>query len=476
MKSIRHELTRRLIIWLTGLLSVGLLGVYLAVSHELVEGVDTTLRVRALSVAALTRSELGQVRFDFSPDFLAAYQAKYPRHYFEVRAANGNVLMRSPSLRDLDLPWRVGGSSQRPIYYNITLPNGRVGRATALEFYATTTAAPHPATGIEPPQSLQLVEALDRTELNETLGGILGVIFGCGVLLSAAIWLLVPRVLVRGLAPLSRLGEDAAKIDADSLATRFSEKGLPTELQPIGRRLNDLLARLEASFERERRFNADLAHELRTPIAELRSLAECALKWPDARVREMDQDIFDIATHMDDLTTRLLTLARGETGRLMVQLAPLDISHQVTEAWHPFLERANRRGVTASFDVPSESVPADVVLLRSILYNLFDNAVDYAPAGSEVRISGESSHGGYRLHVANLAPALSAEDAAHCFERLWRKDAARSGGDHVGLGLSLARTFGAAMGWNLTAKIDDAGWLILTLARTSSLKDVARND
>jgi signal transduction histidine kinase len=84
-----------------------------------------------------------------------------------------------------------------------------------------------------------------------------------------------------GLSPLNQLANQAASITADSLATRFPTEIWPGELTPISSRLNDLLERLEQSFERERRFSADLAHELRTPIAELRSLAELALKWPE---------------------------------------------------------------------------------------------------------------------------------------------------------------------------------------------------
>mgnify|MGYP001602185362 FL=1 len=463
MRSIRHQLTRQLIASLIGLLGLGLTGVYLAVRHELIEAVDATLRARALAVTALTEIEQGQVQFDFSPDFLASYPAERSRRYFEVRDARGVALARSPSLGKPGLLWQAGGTAQQPKYYDVTLPNGRPGRAAALIF--TAIGSGQGKTAITIP--LQVIEAADRTELNENLGGIVGAIIGCGALLIAGVFWIVPRVLTRGLAPLATLGRQAEQIDADSLATRFSSDTLPAELQPIGRRLNELLARLEASFERERRFSADLAHEIRTPLAELRTLAECALKWPDARDADLDRDVLAVTLHMETLATRMLTLARGERGQLPVQLTATDMPAVVRKSWEAFAGRAAARGIHASFNLPSATVPADAVMLRSILDNLFDNAADHAPDNSEVRITGDFSALGYILQIANPAVALDRRDAERIFDRFWRKEAARTGGEHTGLGLNLARMFAATMGWSLTAKVEDAGWIVFTLAQAA---------
>lgn len=460
MRSIRHQLTRQLVISLTGLLGGGLIVLYLAVRHELVEAVDATLWARALSVTALTEMEQGQPAFDFSPGFLASYAADRPRHYFEVRDARGASLARSPSLKNLTLPWRAGGSTLRPRYYDVTLPDGRPGRVAALSFAVEAGDLKDLPAGAG---TLQVIEATDRAELNENLGRVMGAIAGCGVLLMAAIFWIVPRVLTRGLAPLRALGAQAEKIDANSLATRFSRDNLPEELQAIGQRLNDLLARLEASFERERRFSADLAHEVRTPLAELRNLAECALKWPEARDPSMDRDVLAIALQMETLATRLLTLARGEHGELAVKLAPTDMIAAVRESWQAHAGRAGARDVRVLFDLAPATVTADAALLRSILNNLFDNASDYAPAGSEIRVTGNVGLG-YALRVSNLAGGLVERDVSQFFDRFWRKEAARSGGEHVGLGLNLARIFAVAMGWTLTVGLENGDWIVFTLA------------
>lgn len=448
MKSIRTQLTRRLVLVLAAVLGAGMIIIYVTLREALVQSFDAVLRTRALAVSALTESEDGRVQFDFSNDFLVGFRADHPGSYFELWDAAGMALCRSPSLRDKDLPLRNDGVPDRPSYWNIKLPSGRPGRAVAFSFspgQADETLAQRPA------PKVSLVVAVDRSELNETLGGLLVAVAGGGGFLFLAVFLVVPSVLRRELAPLNQFAEQTARIDAGSLASRFPASGLPSELRPIADRLNDLLARLESSFERERRFSADLAHELRTPLAELRSVVECAIKWPNARDPASDEDLLAIATNMESLVTRMLALARGERGQLAAQSEPVDLAAAVDTAWRPFAERAAARSLQVEFPVGPIPAMADPVLLRSILGNLFDNAVDYTPLGGEIFIAVETGGG---LRIANTAGELTPSDVAQLFERFWRKEAARSGGEHVGLGLSLAQIFARVMGWRLEAALE----------------------
>src|SRR5690606_6899006 len=108
---------------------------------------------------------------------------------------------------------------------------------------------------------------------------------------------------------------------------------------------------------------------------------------------------------------------------------------------------------------------ADPALLRSILSNLFENAVDYTPPGGALAISVESRSRAAVVRVINFAPDIDPADAGNLFERFWRKEAARSGGQHVGLGLALSRTFAHAMAWTLHAEVNEQRQLIITLRR-----------
>ena len=282
------------------------------------------------------------------------------------------------------------------------------------------------------------------------------------VLLGATLWL-IPRVLRRGLQPLDRLGEQAAAIDARSLATRFGVEGLPQELQPIAGRLNELMARMQQSFERERRFTADLAHELRTPLAELRSQAECALKWPESRDPAIDQETLAIAAQMEAMMAHMLALARGEQRQLGAQRTNVALDQAVREAWARLAGRAAQRKLNIVTQLRPAEIPADPALLRSILNNLLENAADYAAPGGRIEIRIEEITGRTQLSIANTTADLEAADLPMLFDRFWRKEAARSGSQHVGLGLALARTFAEAMDGTLTAAMPEPAWLVLTL-------------
>jgi signal transduction histidine kinase len=248
------------------------------------------------------------------------------------------------------------------------------------------------------------------------------------VLLLAATALLVPHVLRGALAPLNELADQAARVNADSLTERFPTNSMPAELRPISSRLNDLLGRLQEAFERERRFSADLAHELRTPIAELRSLAELALKWPEAREAEADREVLAIALQMEGIVTRLLALLRSERGQLPVAMERIGLSSLVENVWRAFAKQAASKQLKVAREVSENAeVETDPVLARSILANLLDNAIEYTPVGGMVRVEGEVDARQIKLQVSNTVENLTADDLPKLFDRFWRKDLARAG-------------------------------------------------
>jgi signal transduction histidine kinase len=309
----------------------------------------------------------------------------------------------------------------------------------------------------------------DREDLDETLWQLLALAAGWALLLVGVTLWVIPRVLRRGLQPLDELGERAARVDADSLETRFALEDLPEELRPIGQRLNDLFGRLEQSFDRERRFSANLAHELRTPLAELRSMAECALKWPESRDPSVDQETLAIAQQMERIVTHILALVRGEEGQLAVTSEVTAVGRLIRETWEGFAARAAERGLNASLQIEEIECTTDPALLRSILTNLCDNAVSYTPSGGEIMLTVRRRSDRVMITVANSTSDLETADLPKLFDRFWRKEAARSGGVHLGLGLSLARTFAKAMGWEIVAAFDARHHLVFTLSGAATV-------
>jgi signal transduction histidine kinase len=352
------------------------------------------------------------------------------------------------------------------------LPSGVSGRAVAFPF---VPRIPHEG-GADGPIAAVLIVAVDREDLDRTLSTVATVLSAAGVLLTITIVASLATGLRRALAPLDNLADQASRVDAQSLERRFTTSGLPGELVPIATRLNDLLSRLEQSFERERQFSADVAHELRTPIAELRAAAELSLKWPDARHPDTDRDTLAIATHMDGMVSRLLDLLRSEPGHLPITREPVDVAEMVRSVWESFSIRAAERTVSVTWDIDEAVViETDRWLLRAIVTNLIENAVDYTPVHGTVRIelrSGDS----LCLRIANSVDTLTAADVPKLFDRFWRHNAARTGTGHSGLGLSLSRAFAHALGYELTATLDaDTGLLELTLAALSTAYSIRMN-
>ena len=453
MKSIRRQLTRSLLGAILLLLGSGLAATYWVAREAAVEQFDDTLHAKALAVSTLTRSTRDGTKLEFTDRFFRGFDDDEARDFFTLWDGNDRVIARSEAVpKGTELPLRIG-KIDKPQRWNLTLPNGKPGRAVGFRFKPRGEGRD----GVE----VKLVVASVRDELDETLWELLGMFVACGMLIAVGTVLIIPRVLRRGLKPLAALGDEVTRIDAASLGQRLGSAPLPAELQPIAERLNSLLARLDESFQRERRFSADLAHELRTPLAELRSAAECAIKWPETRGPETDRETLAIALQMETLVGHLLALTRAERSQPGGELQSVPLEALLAEVWRSFAARAAERQLAVTFSEPgaaagTAAVRADPALLRAILVNLCDNAVAYATGGGAVSFAIERAGDTVALHIANTTDELAEEDVGRLFDRFWRKDGARTGGQHLGLGLSLAQSFAQAMGWKLTARLEPA--------------------
>lgn len=462
MKSIRQQLTRKLLLSVSILLACGAVGVYLATRGALLEQFDETLRAKASAITSSVEQRGSHISVEFSEEFLREYDEHVPVEFFQVRLSDGTTIRRSRSLGNADLPLRFG-TTHRPRRWNLTLPTGYHGRAIGYTFSPPDSRERETEAGAR--VALSVVVASDRRELDQTLAVLALVLAGCGALLLIGIVLIVPRVLATELAPLDQLADRATHINADSLGLRFPSDSMPRELAPISNRLNDLLARLQQAFEHEREFSADLAHELRTPIAELRSLAEFGLQWPESRGDQANTDAIAIANQMENIVSQLLALRRSETGQLSVAREWIFIAPLIEDVWQSLAHAVEENNFHVTRNIPEDlELQSDPVLLRSILTNLIDNAVEYTPTGGALRIEAGDGAGWFTVRVANTVEQLKPADLPKLFERFWRKDPARSDQKHSGLGLSLARAFARALGCELNATFENTGTLVMTLS------------
>lgn len=466
------SIKRRPSLWLLGGLAVlwcaAGAGVYLSVRHSLHKSLDAALAVDARLARFTTRVDTTDD--DNAPrgrgmrlqDRLADYHDPQGGSYFQTWNSDGETIERSSSLGDMQLP-ALAVSGTDPVFTSGTLANDRPVRMMAFRTAASAAKGPGKGKGKGRPgsDSNLIVLAKDSAAAQQTLNSVLGGIGITGLLAACGTIFLVSIALRHGLRPLQILGEQTRSIDAPTLHARFDATTAPAELRPIYTALNELLHRLEQGFERERRFSADLAHEMRTPVAELKMLGEVALKWPDQADAELPANTLAIASQLENLIEALLTLARLESGETALQLSTVDLSTLCHECLQPCADKVDAKQLDLRLrSEPGLSMETDARLLRIILTNLLNNAVEYAPESTRIEIELDAGS----ITIANAAPDLPQEDLPHLFDRFWRAEKSRSNSAHSGLGLALARQAAKAIGCRLDASLA-GGVLSFTLKK-----------
>jgi two-component system OmpR family sensor kinase len=316
-----------------------------------------------------------------------------------------------------------GAGRYRAVYYPVTTPEG--GLLTLLVALPT--------------------EPADRT-LRAVLGGLA---FSLLVAAAAAGWGSV-RIARRLTSPLERIADAARLVRSHGPAERIPKVSSDTELQTLTEVLNEMLAALEAAMTLERqtadahrRFVTDAAHELRSPLANLRGTIEVTLRRP--RSTEEYREALTVAAHeierLSRLANDLLTLSRVDAGQLVCRPQLCDVVTIAGDAIVACTNRAAARQVRVALETPPRlPLVFDADRLRQVLDNLLDNGLRYAPDGSTVTVSAESRNDSVVLAVRDQGPGLTAEQQARVFDRFYRADDARarsSGG--LGLGLPIAK-------------------------------------
>jgi signal transduction histidine kinase len=453
MKTIRQRLSTNILITFFVLIAITGLAIFLFTKAYLENQFNSSLLAKAEAIMSLTESSGSRIELEFSDEIMVAYD-RGGSDFFEIYRSDGKSLERSRSLGELHLPLipdkHIGAD---PIYRNMKLPDGRLIKTATLRF--------HPQSGAMNRDHKKRVEAIliigsERKQLDKTITTIQLLLIGCGITLLVAVGIVSNYVIKMELKPLQKLAEEASRIDAETLNARFSTQNLPGELLPIAAQLNISLARLEQSFDRERRFSSYIAHELRTPVAELRALAEYITTYPDARTSETDREILSIALSLESLIQKLTILAKAERADLQIQKQNIILAALLSDVCSPFKNIINKKNLNLLLNIPSNKIIySDEILIKTILSNLVENAVEYAPQEDTIIIESSEKDGFINLSITNKAPDLTTEDVKHFFERFWRKDRARSPSSHIGLGLNLSNAIGKLLGYNISASLNE---------------------
>ncbi len=471
MHSIRNQLLLRLIGGVLLLFAVAGAGLFTYTDEVLEHGLDAALAAKAGAIAGAVHMEDDGQPHLFSSDELTASPHHDGPFYFEIRRADGRILAQSLPPGSKKTTLEMPATPRH--FMDAPLPDGSSGRMTRRTFTArpdedefdTTRPVTAPAA-----EQLTLVVAHDRRSIDQTLTVLFtGLAFTAAVVVVGIV-VIVTLGVRRGLRPLSAFGGLSDLISPDSLDVRFPTADLPPELAPIGRKFNQVLDRLSAGFARERMFAAAAAHELRTPLAELRTLCEVTLRWPDdtAAATKALGEALAIATEMGGRVQSLMSLARCQAGVEKPRLEAVELGPVVEDCLGRLQSRAAEHRLTIVVK-PDQAVTviADAAMLESIVGNLLGNAVEHSPEGGRIEIGCERSGQALSLTVGNTCQSLGSEDLARMFDTFWTKSADRHGTSHAGLGLALVAAQCRVMGASVKATMPGPDWLQLRVEFTT---------
>ncbi len=455
LRSIRGRLILALTLGLGGLLAAVFLLLDVLVESHLYTQLDAQLLERARTVAAVIEH---RHRVD---SLMPEFRARGHTDYFSILDAQGQSILRSASSEGSDLQPPPHPPQHTPLFYDLILPDAHRGRAVAIA--STLDADGHP-------QKLTVIVALEREDVDALERHLHLLLLGVLLIATLIAVTLASLIVSRGLRPLLRLSARVSSLSPDAVQPTLSETAMPSELAPLAGTLDRAFERLYAALERERRFAADVAHELRTPLAEIRTHAELARR--QNTPTQLDQALrvsLRAVARMKQIIDGLLNVARYESGQAEPQPEPFELRSLLAGQCSAMRARAQARDIQLQLHATSDFWTAsDPALLERILVNLLGNAVEYAPAESTIDVTLMQMQASARIEIRNLAPDLVATDVAHLGERFWRKHPEHDPQTHGGLGLALAITLARVLGLELRFRLE-AGHLVATLGSLREL-------
>ena len=270
---------------------------------------------------------------------------------------------------------------------------------------------------------------------------------------TLAMGLLGWMVARRGLAPLQAIKRQAAEITANRLHTRLSAEAIPLELSDLAGTLNDMLSRLEESFQRLSDFSSDLAHELRTPVSNLLTQTQVTL----SRARTADQYRDILASNAEEferlsrMIADMLFLAKADNKQIIPNQEPVELADEVTDLLEFYEILAEEKEIRLSL-IGRGMVRGDRLMLRRAVSNLLSNALRHTPLGGTVTVRIEDQEmDTVLLTVENTGASIPAEHLPRLFDRFYRADSSRQRTtEGSGLGLAITRSILTAHGGAIT--------------------------
>ena len=448
MKSIRSKLVVTLSIAITGLVLSILLATDIAVDSWIDNEFNRGLQSKAGMLMTLVHEDEQGLAFNFSSEFMPEFDGKVEPEYFQIWTEAG-VFTRSKSLtlfkvKTLTLQSLDVGESK---IIAAKLPDGRDGRIIYTRFFPQAESHVRAGNYESNKSAVQMPLTLAYAASSEEVDFILWLIDIIFVVTTVTVIVFI-RLFVRksvdsSLAPLNQLNKDISLLSIADKSAQIVIKEPVKELQPIVESLNAFIQENRQLYFREKRLTSDIAHELKTPIAELINMAEVAIRFPKEQQlnEDLKPEVLNIGQRLKSIVSNLLLLHKYSD-----QVLPKNEACDLNQVTMRVLENGDKSRLEFELDKTLPALVSNIFALESIITNLVNNAKQYSPEGTHVLIKTKRKGRLIILTVRNtLATALSKEEMSQLFHPLWQKDTARTSNDNFGLGLSIANALTKAI-------------------------------
>ena len=362
---------------------------------------------------------------------------QYGQLYLRVVNASGDVRLETEGMSAYLPPdeFQSDWEKTRTAQHGAEL---KTGHGKSFRILADTVETPDSES-----DSAQIQVALDRTYEETLLAGYrryLWLALALAVVLCALTGYQIAR---RGLQPLSEITTTTRRIRSTNLHERIAAAGLPKELFELAVKFNEMLDRLEESFRRLVQFSADIAHELRTPVNNLKGEAEVALtksRSPE-EYREVLGSCLEECSRLSRMIDSLLFLARAENPQVQLEKTKLDLGKELIATRDFYEPAAAEAGVTMIVGSGDETIAdVDRTLFQRAVGNLVANAIAHTSAGGAVTLSASRNGAGVCVSVSDTGCGIPKADLPYVFDRFYRADRARAGSENSGLGLAIVKS------------------------------------
>jgi len=438
MTSIKSSLVKQLTLIISIILFLVLLFLDISVDTYVERQFESALVQEGKRLINHIDVENGKISLSLRADLMEEFSAQKLGKYFNIWADN-QVIVKSASLSNypnFKVP-EVKLKTNEYLIKSIELPDGRSGRIFIYNVGNTKKYNTNYQSDIY----------LGLTNVSESLESIqilIDIVFLLTAIATAFfIRYLVNKIVSQGLKPIENLNQQIRDINFNDENACFDIISPPKEIKTIIDELNQFLMVNRTLLQSEQRLTSDIAHELKTPISELMSVTEIAIKYPqnDEVLATFKDDVISISMRMNNIVKSLLMFNKTNSKHFVLTTTEIDLVSELHSLIERFHSTSNESQSRINIESPASLlVQSDYFCIEAILTNLINNALYYSPQSTIVDIDIQTSEGTTALFISNqLSVAMNDNDLRNMFEPLWQKDQSRTSEDHFGLGLSIVK-------------------------------------